>query len=79
MRRLFGTLLFIESLFDEEALIAELAPDTMKIEFPYPKELFARNKTEKKAVKAEAATKAAHAGRVIEPLPLPYIESSLNL
>ncbi|GMN64740.1 hypothetical protein TIFTF001_033803 [Ficus carica] len=70
LRRLFSTLLFIEPLFDEEALIAELALDMMNIEFPSPKELLTR----KKAAKVAAAATAA--SRVSEPPPLPLIESS---
>ncbi|GMN51473.1 hypothetical protein TIFTF001_020624 [Ficus carica] len=42
--RLFGTSLFIEPLFDEEVLIAELALDMMKINFLYSKELLAMKK-----------------------------------
>ncbi|GMN44710.1 hypothetical protein TIFTF001_013902 [Ficus carica] len=37
LRRLFSTPLFIESLSDEEALIIELALDTIKIDFPSPR------------------------------------------
>ncbi|GMN68393.1 hypothetical protein TIFTF001_037449 [Ficus carica] len=44
LRRLFDTPLFIESLTDEEALIAELALDTMKVGFPDPKDLLAKKK-----------------------------------
>ena len=44
LRRLFGTPLFIEPLTDEEALIADLALETMKVEFPNPKDLLAKKK-----------------------------------
>ncbi|GMN68395.1 hypothetical protein TIFTF001_037446 [Ficus carica] len=49
LRRLFGTPLFIEplSLSDEEALIAELALDTMNVEFPNPKDHIAKKKKRK--------------------------------
>ncbi|GMN55245.1 hypothetical protein TIFTF001_024374 [Ficus carica] len=52
LMRLFGTPLFIEPLSDEEALIAELALDTMSVEFPNPKDLLAKKKAQKKAAKA---------------------------
>ncbi|GMN46178.1 hypothetical protein TIFTF001_015361 [Ficus carica] len=64
-----GTPLFIEPLFDEEALIVELALDTMNIEFPSLKELLARKKAQKEAAKAAAAEKTAQAGRASEPPP----------
>ncbi|GMN19241.1 hypothetical protein TIFTF001_045152 [Ficus carica] len=76
LRRLFGTPLFIEPLSDEEALITELALNTMNIDFPDPKDLLARKRAQKEVTKAAAAEKAAQAGRVTEPLPLPIIESS---
>ncbi|GMN47317.1 hypothetical protein TIFTF001_016500 [Ficus carica] len=76
LRRLFGTPLFIEPLSDEEALIVELTLDTMKVDFPSPKELLAWKKAEKEAVKAAATENAAQAGRVTEPPSLPIIESS---
>ena len=56
MRKLFGTLFVIQPLSDEEALIAELALDTMNIKFPSPKELLARKKAQKEAAKAIATT-----------------------
>ena len=73
LRRLFGPPLFIEPLSDEEALIAELALDTMSVEFPNPKDLLAKKKAQKEAAKATAAEKAA---RENEPPPLLVIESS---
>ena len=76
LRRLFSTSLFIEPLFDEEALIAKLPLDTMKIEFPSPKELLARKRVEKETAKAAIAARAAQAARALEPPPLPIIESS---
>ncbi|GMN61291.1 hypothetical protein TIFTF001_030442 [Ficus carica] len=76
LRRLFGTPLFIESLSDEEALIAELALDTMKIDFPSLNELLARKRAKKEAAKVASAAKAAHASQALEPPPLPYIKSS---
>ncbi|GMN54160.1 hypothetical protein TIFTF001_023289 [Ficus carica] len=53
LRRLFGTPLFIEPLSDEDALIAELALDTMNVDFPNPKDLLARKRAQKEATKAE--------------------------
>ena len=76
LRILFGTPLFIEPLSDEEALIAELALDMMKIEFPSTKELLTRKRAKKEAAKAVSAVKAAQVTQVLEPPPLPYIESS---
>lgn len=73
LRRLFDTLLFIEPLFDEETLVIELALDMMRIDFPSPNELFARNRVEKEAAKAAKAVKA---DRSSIPLPLSIIESS---
>ena len=58
MKRLFSNLLFIEPLTDEEALIAELALDITKIDFPSPEELLAIKRAEKEAAKAAAATRA---------------------
>ncbi|GMN54938.1 hypothetical protein TIFTF001_024056 [Ficus carica] len=76
LRRLFGTPLFIEPLTDEEALIADLALDTMSIEFPNPKDLLAKKKAQKKAERAAAAAATASSARGNEPPPLPVIESS---
>ncbi|GMN21651.1 hypothetical protein TIFTF001_043361 [Ficus carica] len=59
LRRLFSTLLFIEPLFDEEVLIAELALDMMNIEFPSPKELLTRKKAAKVAAAATAASRVS--------------------
>ncbi|GMN47593.1 hypothetical protein TIFTF001_016757 [Ficus carica] len=78
LRRLFGTPLFIEPLSDEEALIAELALDTMNVDFPNPKDLLAKKKAQKEAAKAAATEKGAQANRMTEPPPLPVIESSLE-
>ncbi|GMN49580.1 hypothetical protein TIFTF001_018746 [Ficus carica] len=75
LRKLFGTPLFIEPLFDEEALIAELALNTMKIDFPSPKEILARKRVEKEDAKAAAAAKAAKVAQVLTPSPFPLIES----
>ncbi|GMN44747.1 hypothetical protein TIFTF001_013944 [Ficus carica] len=58
LRRLFGTSLFIKPFSDEKALIAELALSTMKIDFPSFKEILARKRVEKEAVKAAVAAKA---------------------
>ena len=44
LRRLFVTPLFIEPLTEEEALITNLAIDTMDVEFPNPKDLLAKKK-----------------------------------
>lgn len=55
LRRLFDTPLFIELLSDEDDLIAELALNTMKIDFPSPKKILAKKRVEKKAVKAAEA------------------------
>ena len=57
LKRLFGTLLFIEPLINEEVLIAKLALDTISVEFPNPKDLLAKKKAQKKATKAAAAEK----------------------
>ncbi|GMN59430.1 hypothetical protein TIFTF001_028527 [Ficus carica] len=46
-------------LSDEETSIAELALDTMKIDFPSPKKLLARKRAEKEAAIAAVAAKAA--------------------
>ncbi|GMN34280.1 hypothetical protein TIFTF001_046794 [Ficus carica] len=59
--RLFGTSLFIERLSDERALITDLAFNMMKIDFPFPKEILARKRVEKEAVKAVAVAKTAKA------------------
>ena len=75
MRRHFGTLLFIKPLSDEETMIVELALDTMKINFPSPKELLTRKRAEKEIAKATFVAKAAHATQALELQPLPYIES----
>ncbi|GMN60134.1 hypothetical protein TIFTF001_029228 [Ficus carica] len=72
LRRLFGPPLFIEPLFDKEALITELALDIMSVEFPNPKDLLAKKKAQKEAAKAAAASSA----RGNEPPPLLVIESS---
>ncbi|GMN70115.1 hypothetical protein TIFTF001_039159 [Ficus carica] len=79
LRRLFGAPLFIEPLSDEEALIAELALDTMVMEFPYPKDLLAKRKAMKEAKKAAVAVAAAASENVLkgnEPAPYPVLESS---
>ncbi|GMN59335.1 hypothetical protein TIFTF001_028422 [Ficus carica] len=76
LRRLFGTLLFIEPLIDEEALIAELALDTMNIDFPNPKDLLVKKKAQKEAAKAAASEKATQASQAAKPPLLPIIESS---
>ncbi|GMN46098.1 hypothetical protein TIFTF001_015278 [Ficus carica] len=47
-----------QPLFDEETLVIELALDMMRIDFPSPNELFARNRVEKEAAKAAKAVKA---------------------
>ncbi|GMN21858.1 hypothetical protein TIFTF001_045565 [Ficus carica] len=78
LKKLFGTLLFIEPLTDEEALIADLALDMMSIEFPNPKDLLAKKKAQKEAEMAVAAAAAASSARGNEPPPLPVIESSPN-
>ena len=71
LRRLFGTPLFIEPLSDEEALIAKLASDMMKIDFPSSKEILARKLAEKVVV-----AKAAEATQALTPTPFPFIKSS---
>ncbi|GMN23845.1 hypothetical protein TIFTF001_049104 [Ficus carica] len=76
LRKLFGTPLFIEPLTDEEALITDLALDTMSVEFPNPKDLLAKKKAQKEAEMAVAAAAAASSARGNEPPPLPVIESS---
>lgn len=48
LRRLFGTSLFIESLTDEEALIADFPLDMMNVDFPNPKDLLVKKKAQKK-------------------------------
>ncbi|GMN59515.1 hypothetical protein TIFTF001_028608 [Ficus carica] len=73
LRRLFGTLLFIKPLSDEESLITELVLDTMKIYFPTPKELLIR-KQEKNEAPAVAKVVEVIQGSV--PLLFPIIESS---
>ena len=78
LRRLFGTPLFIEPLTDEEALITDFALDTMNIDFPNPKDLFAKKKVQKEAAKAAAAEKEAQASRMTEPPTMPIIESSME-
>lgn len=78
LKKLFGTPLFIKPLSDEEALIAELALDTMKIDFSSPKKLLVRKKVEKEAVKVALVAKAAYISRALEPPLLPYIGSSLD-
>ncbi|GMN69678.1 hypothetical protein TIFTF001_038725 [Ficus carica] len=75
LRRLFGTPLFIEPLFDEEALIAELASDTMVMEFPKPKNLLAKRKA-KKEVAAAAAAASENVLKGNKPAPFPVLESS---
>ena len=57
--RLFGTPLFIEPLSDEEALFAELALDTMSVEFPNLKDLLRKKRAQKKAAKAAAVASTA--------------------
>ncbi|GMN46216.1 hypothetical protein TIFTF001_015403 [Ficus carica] len=79
LRRLFGTPLFIKPFSDEEALIAELALSTMKINFPSPKEIIASKWAEKEATKAAAATKAAEAAQVLTPTSFPLSDSSPEL
>ncbi|GMN20300.1 hypothetical protein TIFTF001_048727 [Ficus carica] len=74
--RLFGTLLFIEPLFDEEALIAKLPLNMMKINFPTPEEILMRKRVEKEAAKAAAAVRAVEAARAPIPPLFPLIESS---
>ena len=78
LRRLFGTLLFIEPLTDEEALITDLALDKMNVEFPNLKDLLAKKKAHKEVAKAAAtaAVASASTARGNEPTPLPVIESS---
>ena len=76
LRRLFDTLLFIEPLTDEEALIAELVLDTMKIDFPTPKELLIRKQEKNKAAKAAAVAKVAEVVLGLVPPPFPIIKSS---
>ncbi|GMN69987.1 hypothetical protein TIFTF001_039032 [Ficus carica] len=71
--------MLIEPLSDEEALIAELALDTMVMEFPNPKDLLAKRKAKKKAEKAAAAAAAAASENVLkgnEPAPYPVLDSS---
>ncbi|GMN73963.1 hypothetical protein TIFTF001_052290 [Ficus carica] len=46
LRRLFGSLLFIESLSKEVALITRLSLDMIKIDFPSPKEIISRKREE---------------------------------
>ncbi|GMN51861.1 hypothetical protein TIFTF001_021008 [Ficus carica] len=80
LRRLFGTSLFVDSLTDEEALIAEFALDSLVMEVPTPKDIMAKRRAKKEAERAAAATAAvaaaANAGQVNELEPFPVIESS---
>ncbi|GMN32144.1 hypothetical protein TIFTF001_041684 [Ficus carica] len=75
LRRLFGTPLFVDSLTDEEALIAEFALDSLIMEVPTPKDIMAKRRAKKEAERATAAA-AASAGQVNEPEPFPVLESS---
>ncbi|GMN30389.1 hypothetical protein TIFTF001_046425 [Ficus carica] len=79
LRRLFGTPLFVDSLTDEEALIAEFALDSLVMEVPTPKDIMAKRRAKKEAERAAAAAAAAaaaSAGQVNEPEPFPVLESS---
>ncbi|GMN21737.1 hypothetical protein TIFTF001_043380 [Ficus carica] len=82
LRRLFGTLLFVDPLTDEEALIAEFALDSLVMEVPTPKDIMAKRRAKKEAERAAAAAAAtaaaASAGQANEPEPFPVLESSLE-
>lgn len=74
--RLFDIPLFIEPLSNKEAFIVELALETMKIDFPSPKELIARKQAEKEAAKATTVVRATEAAQALISHPFPLIESS---
>ncbi|GMN59248.1 hypothetical protein TIFTF001_028338 [Ficus carica] len=76
LRKLFNTLLFIKPLSDKEALITELALNTMKIDFPSPKEILVRKQEEKEVVKAITTAKVTEAAQALIPPHFPLIESS---
>ncbi|GMN36613.1 hypothetical protein TIFTF001_042474 [Ficus carica] len=60
---------------DEEALIVELALDTMVMEFPNPKDLLAKRKAKKEAAAAAAAA-SENVRKGNEPAPFNVLESS---
>ncbi|GMN21558.1 hypothetical protein TIFTF001_040054 [Ficus carica] len=53
LRRVFGTPLSSKPLFDEEALITELALNMLMIDFPSPKEILARKQAAKTPAKKQ--------------------------
>ncbi|GMN51350.1 hypothetical protein TIFTF001_020501 [Ficus carica] len=67
LRRLFDTPLFIEPLSDEETLIAELALDTMKIDFPSPKKRVDEKPKKKVPTRKKDTAKAIFPESNIEP------------
>lgn len=69
-------MLFIESLSDEDVLITELALNMMNIDFPSPKEIFARKQVEKNAAKAATVVRVVEAAQAPIPPFFPLIESS---
>ena len=74
--RPFGILLFIEPLFDEEALIAKLALNMMKIDFPSPEEILMRKQVKKEDAKAAIAARAVKVARAPIPPFFSLIKSS---